>query len=213
MVIRMSAENLPGSDQVEFRVFIDKGRAADFAGDLGDLATYYSGTVITPQEKEQPAPTPQPEAEKPDLPFRKDMTTAIYEENSGEQVAIVTREDFKRFGMSCNKYDGTLLSQVFNTIQRYANSSSQTQSGRPKVSYWAKGAWVEPADPSGPPRSTQTDGILVSAAEDLVYRLTSNQEKIPGFAQRSKELVTHFVTELFTPEDPDANKHIATIRP
>jgi hypothetical protein len=196
MFIFMTAEGIPNSDQVEFRIFVPRDRAKLFRAELGELAVSYDGTFLAVDEKTHLSSVPAPEVDGEILSYRKDMATEIYEENSGDRLAIITKEDFKRFGSDQNRH-GTATSQAFNTIMRYAKSSSETQSGRPKTPYVARGAWAEPADSFGPPRPTQAEGILVSRIEALARQMTRDEYKIHGFADSSKELLNIFVEALF----------------
>jgi hypothetical protein len=203
MFIRMTAEGMPDSDRVEFRVFVDKDRAEIFCAELGELAASYSGTVVAPPEKPKLAAAPSPETTVPTRPFRVDMTTAIHQEKTGEQVTIVTKEDFRRFGLR-HGYDGTLISRAYSRMMKFGTESSATPNGQPKVPYVAKGSLVEPLTPDEPERPVQTVGFRIENLEHLARELIYSRNKMLNFGTRSQELLNHFVEELF-PFDQDAN--------
>jgi hypothetical protein len=201
MFIFMTAEGIPNSDQVEIRVFVDKSQAEPFLGDLGALAAYYGGTVIAPAEKPQLAIAP--ETELPTRPFRKEMTTDLYEEGTSTIVTAVTLEDFKHFAKSHGN-SPILATTTFNALSADLHHTLQITNGRQGGEYFVKGSLVAPANPKGPKRPTQVNGFRVEFFDKLADRIAETKD-IPRFATGARRFFKDFTQELFAPDDNDAS--------
>ncbi len=195
MVNRMSQHPEELEGQIEYRFIVAAEHAAELVPALAKLALEYDATILSShQETAETVPESQPE--EPTY-FRTSMATELYEEYPHKKVWVITKDNLRDFA-STHKFDGTISSRAFNTICGELTGRRCMQN-KTADEYLVRGSLAPvPGDDSS--QSGMVYGLRVDTIVQLASELARVSERIHGYGGRSKDLLSEFIADLFTPE-------------